>query len=39
MHTRSDNFEIMIGKDNDQTIEDLFKSYLQKYEENLQNKM
>ena len=39
MHTRSDNIEIMIGKDNDEVIEDLFKSFLQKYEENLQNKM
>ena len=39
MHTRSDNIEIMIGKDNDEIIEDLFKSFLQKYEENLQNKM
>ena len=29
----------MIGKDNDETIEGLFKSFLQKYEENLQNKM
>ena len=39
MHTRSDNVEIIIGKDNDEIIEDLFKSFLQKYEENLQNKM
>ena len=39
MHTRSDNIEIMIGRDNDEIIEDLFKSFLQKYEENLQNKM
>ena len=39
MHTRSDNIEIMIGKNNDEIIEDLFKSFLQKYEENLQNKM
>ena len=39
MHTRSDNIEIMIGKDNDEIIEDLFKSFLQKYEENLQNKV
>ena len=38
MHTRSDNIEIMIGDDND-IIEELFKSFLQKYEENLQNKM
>ena len=39
MHTRSDNIEIMIGDDNDDIIEELFKSFLQKYEKNLQNKM
>ena len=39
MNTRSDNIEIMIGDDNDDIIEELFKSFLQKYEENLQNKM
>ena len=39
MHNRSDNIAIMIGKDNDDSIEELFKSYIQKYEENLQNKM
>ena len=39
MHTRSDNIEIMIGDDNDDINEELFKSFLQKYEENLQNKM
>ena len=39
MHTRSDNIEITIGDDNDDIIEELFKSFLQKYEENLQNKM
>ena len=39
MHTRSDNIEIMIGKDNDEIIEHLFKSFLQKCDENLQNKM
>ena len=39
MHTRSDNIEIMIGDDNDDIIENLFRSLLQKYEENLQNKM
>ena len=27
MHTRNDNIEIMIGKDNDEIIEDLFKSF------------
>ena len=39
MHTRSDNIEIMIGDDNDDVTEELFNSFLQKYEENLQNKM
>ena len=39
MCTRSDNIEIMFGDDNDDIIEQLFESLLQKYEENLQNKM
>ena len=39
MHTRSDNIEVMIGDDNDDIIEELFKSFIQKYEESLQNKM
>ena len=39
MYTRSDNDEIMFGDDNDDIIEQLFESLLQKYEENLQNKM
>ena len=34
MHTKSDNIEIMIGNDNDDIIKELFKSLLQKYEEN-----
>ena len=39
MYGRSDNAEIMFGDDNDNFIEQLFESLLQKYEENLQNKM
>ena len=39
MYTRSDNIEIMFDDDNDDIIEQLFESLLQKYEENLQNKM
>ena len=39
MHTRSDNIEIMIGDDNDDIIEEFFNSLIEKYEENLQNKM
>ena len=38
MYTRSDNIEIMFGDDSDDIIEQLFRSLLQKYEENL-NKM
>ena len=39
MYTRSDNVEIMFGDDNDDIIEQRSESLLQKYEENLQNKM
>ena len=39
MHTRSDHDEIMNGSDTDEIIEELFKSFLQKYEEKLQEKM
>ena len=39
MYTRSDNVEVMFSDDNDDIIERLFESLLQKYEENLQNKM
>ena len=39
MHTKSDNKEIMNGSDTDEIIEEHFKSLLQKYEENLQEKM
>ena len=39
MYTRSDNVEIMFRDDNDDIIEQHFESLLQKYEENLQNKM
>ena len=39
MHTRSDNIKIMIGDANDDIIKELFTSFIQKYEENLQNKM
>ena len=38
MHTKSDNEEIMNGSDTDEIIEGLFESFLQKYEENLQEK-
>ena len=39
MHAKSDNEEIMNGSDTDEIIEGLFESFLQKYEENLQEKM
>ena len=39
MHTRSDNEEFMNGRVTDEIIKGLFKSFLQKYEENLQEKM
>ena len=39
MYTRSDNVEIMFGDDNDDIIEQLFKSLLQKYEEHLKGKL
>ena len=39
MYTRSNNIEIMFGDDNGDIIEQLFESLLQKYKENLRNKM
>ena len=39
MYTRSDNEEFMNGSDTDEVIKLLFESFLQKYKENLQEKM
>ena len=39
MHTRSVNEEFMNGSDMDEIIKELFKSLLQRYQENLQEKM
>ena len=39
MHTKRNNEEIMNGNDTDEIIEGLFESFLQRYEENLQEKM
>ena len=39
MHTRSNNEEFMNGDDTDEVGKGLFESFLQKYEEHLQNKM
>ena len=36
MHTRRDNEEIMTGSDTNEIIKRLFESFLQEYEENLQ---
>ena len=39
MHTRSDNKEIMNGKDTDEVIKELSESFLQRDEQNLEEKM
>ena len=39
MHTRSDNEEFVNGSNTDEIIKGLFESFLQKYEQNLQEKM
>ena len=39
MHTKSDNAEIMIGSDINEVIKEIFKSFLQRYQEGLQEKM
>ena len=39
MHTKSDNKEIMIGSETNEVIKELFKSFLQRYQEGLQEKM
>ena len=39
MHTKSDNSGIMTGSDTNEVTEDLFKSLLQRYQENLEEKM
>ena len=36
MHTKSNNVEIMIGSETNEIIEDLFESFLQKYQEDLE---
>ena len=39
MYTRSDNEEFVSGDDTNEIIKLLFESFLQRFEENLQNKM
>ena len=38
MHTKNDNEEIMTGSDTSDVIKELFKSFLQRYQEALQKK-
>ena len=39
LHTKSNNVEIMIGSETDEIIKDLFESFLQKYQEGLEESM
>ena len=39
MHTKSNNVEIMIGSETNEIIAELFKSFLQKYQEGLEESM
>ena len=39
MHTKSDKKEIMIGSDTNEVIKELFKSFVRRYQESLQEKM
>ena len=39
MHTKSNNVEIMVGSEANEIIEHLFKSFLQKYREGLEESM
>ena len=39
MHSKSDNIEILIGKETDEIIEDLFDSLLQRYQKELEESM
>ena len=39
MHIKSNNVEIMIGSKTDEIMEDLFESFLQKYQEGLEESM
>ena len=39
VHTKSNNVEIMIGSEADEIIEDLFESFLHKYQEGLEESM
>ena len=39
MHTKSNNVEIMMGSKTDEIIEEVFESFLQKYQEGLEESM
>ena len=39
MHTKSNNVEIMIGSETERIVEGLFKSFLQKYQEGVEESM
>ena len=39
IHTKSNNVEIMMGSETDEIIEELFESFLQKYQEGLEESM
>ena len=39
MHTKSDKEEVMVGSDTNDVIKELFKSFLQRYQEGLSEKM
>ena len=39
MHTKSNNVEIMMDSETDEIIEDLFESFLQKYQEGLEESL
>ena len=39
MHSKSNNVEIMMSSKTDEVIEEFFKSFLQKYQEGLQESM
>ena len=39
MHAKSNNVEIMMGSETDEIIEERFKSFLQRYQEGLEESM
>ena len=39
MHAKSDNIEIMMGKETDDIIDEIFESLLAKYQEGLEESM